>query len=63
MKIWYLRHSGFAIECDNGCTLVFDFYNDTSQVLHSVLARSSKVYVLVSHSLTPTTSMTGFFRG
>ena len=50
MKIWYLRHSGFAIECDNGCTLVFDFYNDTSQVLHSVLARSSKVYVLVSHS-------------
>ena len=50
MKIWYLNHSGFAIECGNGCTLVFDFYNDTTQVLPSILARSSKVYVLVSHS-------------
>ena len=50
MKIWYLNHSGFAIECGNGCTLVFDFYNDTTQVLPSILARSSNVYVLVSHS-------------
>ncbi|MGN1246324.1 MAG: MBL fold metallo-hydrolase [Muribaculaceae bacterium] len=50
MKIWYLGHSGFAIECGNGCTMVFDFYNDTAKVLPDVLARSSTVYVLVSHS-------------
>ena len=50
MKIWYLGHSGFALECGNGCTLVFDFYTDVHQVLPDVLSRSSTVYVFASHS-------------
>lgn len=50
MDISYIGHSGFAIECGNGCTLVFDFYVDTTDVLHSILARSQQVVVLVSHS-------------
>ncbi len=50
MEICYLGHSGFAVECGNGCTLVFDFYNDTSGVLPTVLARSQQIYVFVSHS-------------
>ncbi len=50
MKIWYLGHSGFALECGNGCTLVFDFYTDVHQVMPDVLSRSSTVYVFASHS-------------
>lgn len=50
MKITYISHSGFAIECENGITLVFDFFNDTQEVMKSILERSKQVYVFVSHS-------------
>lgn len=50
MKIWYLGHSGFAIECDNDVALVFDFFNDEHNLLPGILSAAKHVYALVSHS-------------
>lgn len=50
MKITYIHHSGFAVECGSGITLIFDFFKDLDNLLPQILERSKWVYVFVSHS-------------
>ncbi len=50
MDITYIGHSGFAIESDNGCTLVFDFFKDDNNVANAILKRARKLLVFASHS-------------
>lgn len=51
MRITYIGHSGFAVECESGSTtLIFDYYIDHASVLESILERAKSVYVFVSHS-------------
>ncbi len=50
MRVTYIHHSGFAIEYDDGTTLIFDFFKDVDNILPTILGRSKQVYVFVSHS-------------
>ena len=50
MKIHYIGHSGFAIECCNGILIVVDYFNDSEGIMPEILSRASKAYILVSHS-------------
>jgi L-ascorbate metabolism protein UlaG (beta-lactamase superfamily) len=49
MRITYIHHSGFAVECEK-CTLIFDFYKDTAKVLTEIMQRAKSIYVFASHS-------------
>lgn len=55
MKLTYIYHSGFAIECKT-FSIIIDYYEDTSRLpaegfIHSqLLRRPEKLYVLSSHS-------------
>lgn len=50
MRVTYLHHSGFVIECENDISIIFDFYEDPCHKLPPILKMSRLVYVLVSHS-------------
>ncbi|MCF0182161.1 MAG: MBL fold metallo-hydrolase [Muribaculaceae bacterium] len=49
MRVSFLGHSGFAIECGE-VTLVFDYYIDEHELVPEILERAQRVYVFVSHS-------------
>jgi L-ascorbate metabolism protein UlaG (beta-lactamase superfamily) len=55
MKLYYIYHSGFAIEADD-TTIIIDYYKDSSEhiynkgVVHDhLLERSGNLYVLATH--------------
>jgi L-ascorbate metabolism protein UlaG (beta-lactamase superfamily) len=48
MEIIYLFHSGFAVSVDKNL-LIFDFYQDPSGILPSLLENREKVWVFSSH--------------
>ena len=50
MDITYIGHSGFAIELENGCTLIFDFFKDDNNVTDAILKRTRELLVFASHS-------------
>jgi L-ascorbate metabolism protein UlaG (beta-lactamase superfamily) len=50
MKLTYIYHSGFAVECEQ-CTVIFDYYRDSADdfVRRSLPVFKGKPYVLSSH--------------
>ena len=50
MEITYIGHSGFAIELDNGCTLIFDYFKDNEDVADTIIKKAGKLLVFASHS-------------
>lgn len=48
MKLTYIFHSGFAVECDS-CILIFDCWRDPAGVVHGLIAGDKPVYVFASH--------------
>lgn len=48
MRLTYIFHSGFALECDK-CILVFDYWMDPAGILPTILQTNKPVYVFVSH--------------
>lgn len=49
LRIFFLAHSGFAVELER-CVLVFDFYKDPAGVMERIWETGKPVYFLVSHA-------------
>ena len=48
MRLTYIFHSGFALECEK-CILVFDYWMDPVVILPTILQTNKSVYVFASH--------------
>lgn len=48
MRLTYIFHSGFALECDK-CILLFDYWIDPAGILPAILQTDKPVYVFASH--------------
>lgn len=49
VKVYYLNHSGFAVETDTK-VLIFDYYKDPEKVLPRLQAGEKPFWFFVSHS-------------
>ncbi len=49
MNLYYIGHSGFAIETDN-VIIIIDLYEDNNNIMPGILANNKPIYFLCSHS-------------